>query len=171
MSRYELVINGSPYTVEVVEVSGNHATVDVNGMTYRVEIGGGPVAGPGPSAVAPQPAPSAPIPRPAPPAPKPAPAAPRPDPAPISAPAHKPAEAPVAPAGGGVITAPMPGHILNVTVKEGDAVQAEDTVALMEAMKMENEIKTHVAGKVLEVRVADGQDVGVGEVLVVIGSP
>jgi biotin carboxyl carrier protein len=37
-------------------------------------------------------------------------------------------------------------------------------------MKMENEIKAHVAGKVVEVKVAKGQDVGVGEVLVVIGA-
>ncbi len=63
----------------------------------------------------------------------------------------------------------MPGHILSVSVKPGDAVEVGDTVVVMEAMKMENEIKAHVAGSVLEVKVAKGQDVGVGEVLVVIG--
>jgi biotin carboxyl carrier protein len=69
-----------------------------------------------------------------------------------------------------VITAPMPGHILGVPVKPGDAVEVGDTLVVMEAMKMENEIKAHVAGKVVEVKVAKGQDVGVGEVLVVIGA-
>ena len=66
--------------------------------------------------------------------------------------------------------APMPGHILSVSVKEGDAVENGDTVAIMEAMKRENEIKAHVAGKVLEIRVGQGQDVGVGEVLLGIGN-
>ncbi|NOY45316.1 MAG: acetyl-CoA carboxylase biotin carboxyl carrier protein subunit, partial [Deltaproteobacteria bacterium] len=79
--------------------------------------------------------------------------------------------APAAPAGEGeVITAPMPGHILNILVDAGDTVDVGDTVVVMEAMKMENEIKTHVSGKVAEVKVTKGQDVGVGEVLVVIGA-
>jgi biotin carboxyl carrier protein len=64
----------------------------------------------------------------------------------------------------------MPGHILSVSVKPGDAVEVGDTVVVMEAMKMENEIKAHAAGTVAEVKVAKGQDVGVGEVLVVIGA-
>ncbi len=64
----------------------------------------------------------------------------------------------------------MPGHVLSVAVAEGDAVDVGDTLLVMEAMKMENEIKAHVAGKVLEVKVSQGQDVGVGEVLVVIGA-
>ena len=64
----------------------------------------------------------------------------------------------------------MPGHILNVMVAAGDPVEVGDTLLVMEAMKMENEIKAHVAGKVLEVKASQGQDVGVGEVLVVIGA-
>lgn len=65
--------------------------------------------------------------------------------------------------------APMPGHILEVLVREGDVVSWGDTVVLMEAMKMENEIKAHVAGRVLRVCVRKGQDVSVSEPLVVIG--
>ncbi|RMG84383.1 MAG: acetyl-CoA carboxylase biotin carboxyl carrier protein subunit, partial [Candidatus Dadabacteria bacterium] len=94
----------------------------------------------------------------------------QPAPAPQPQPAKPAPAAAPAPEGGEVITAPMPGHILNVLVAEGDAVEVGDTVVVMEAMKMENEIKAHVAGKVLEVKVAKGQDVGVGEVLVVIGA-
>ena len=63
----------------------------------------------------------------------------------------------------------MPGHILNVVVGKGDSVAVGDTLVVMEAMKMENEIKAHVAGTVQQVSVSKGQDVGVGEVLVVIG--
>lgn len=64
----------------------------------------------------------------------------------------------------------MPGHILSVPVAVGDTVDVGDTVVVMEAMKMENEIKAHVAGTVQDVKVSKGQDVGVGEVLVVIGA-
>ena len=68
-----------------------------------------------------------------------------------------------------VISAPMPGHILNVLVAAGDAVEVGDTLLVMEAMKMENEIKAHVAGTIAEIKVSKGQDVGVGEVLAIIG--
>ncbi|MDW7709291.1 MAG: biotin/lipoyl-containing protein [Deferrisomatales bacterium] len=147
MSRYDLVINGNPYRVEIGRISGTGASVTVNGVPYEVEIpAGGAAPTPTPAAT---PAPAAPPPR-----------------APIAAPA-----APAAPVlgAGEVITAPMPGHILSVAVKVGDAVEVGDTVLVMEAMKMENEIKAHVAGTVSEVKVAKGQDVGVGEVLMTIG--
>jgi biotin carboxyl carrier protein len=63
----------------------------------------------------------------------------------------------------------MPGHILTVLVAVGDTVEVGDTLLVMEAMKMENEIKAHLAGTVSELKVSKGQDVGVGEVLAVIG--
>ncbi|MHB8762777.1 MAG: biotin/lipoyl-containing protein [Deferrisomatales bacterium] len=151
MSRYDLVINDASYTVEIAEISAGRATVSVNGVPYQVEL---------PGAAAPSPAVSA-APRTAA-----APAAPAPvqrSPAPPT-----PAPAP-APAGSEAIAAPMPGHILGVAVKPGDPVEVGDTVVLMEAMKMENEIRSHLAGTVVEVKVEKGQDVGVGEVLVVIG--
>ncbi len=155
MGRYDLVINGANYSVDIVDLAGNQATVNVNGVTYKVEIAGGalPVLSAEPRAAAPAAA-AQPAARAMAGAAKAAPA--------MAAPA-------AAPAGGEVISAPMPGHILSVAVKEGDTVEVGDTVLVMEAMKMENEIKAHVSGTIQEVKVSKGQDVGVGEVLIVIG--
>ena len=69
--------------------------------------------------------------------------------------------------GNGVVS-PMPGVILHVKVKEGDSVKVGDVVAVLEAMKMENEITAKKGGVVREVNVKEGQTVSVGEELVVI---
>jgi len=148
MSSYDLVIDGTQYQVDIVELAGTAATVTVNGVSYQVELPQG-VAAPAPAA-----------------SPRPVPAAPKATPAPAPA---KAAPAAAAPAGREVVSAPMPGHILSVLVAVGDSVEVGDTLVVMEAMKMENEIKSHVAGTVRELKVSKGQDVGVGEVLVVIG--
>ena len=63
----------------------------------------------------------------------------------------------------------MPGKILGVKVNVGDAVTAGQTVVVMEAMKMENEILAPCAGKVATVAVATGATVNSGDLLVVIG--
>jgi biotin carboxyl carrier protein len=67
------------------------------------------------------------------------------------------------------LTAPLPGKISRVAVRPGDAVQAGDTLVVIEAMKMENEFKAGAPGTVAEVRVAPGQAVNAGDVLVVMG--
>ena len=54
------------------------------------------------------------------------------------------------------ILAPIPGLILEVKVKVGDAVNAGQIVAVLEAMKMENSLITHVSGTVKEIRVEKG---------------
>ena len=90
--------------------------------------------------------------------PKPAPAAP----APVAA----PAPAPSAPAGTKTVTAPLPGTITKVTVKVGDTVNAGDTVILMEAMKMENNITAEFGGTVKAILVETGAQVQSGQVLV-----
>jgi biotin carboxyl carrier protein len=66
------------------------------------------------------------------------------------------------------VAAPMPGKVVKLLVKPGDAVKAGDGVIVVEAMKMENELKASAPGTVKEVRVAEGKAVGAGEVLVVI---
>ena len=91
--------------------------------------------------------------------PKPAPAAP----APVAAPAPAPA---AAPAGAKTVTAPLPGTITKITVKVGDTVNAGDTVLLMEAMKMENNITAEFAGKVKAILVDTGAQVQSGQALV-----
>jgi biotin carboxyl carrier protein len=60
----------------------------------------------------------------------------------------------------------MPGLIVRIDVKEGDQVQAGQGVAAMEAMKMENELRAPAAGRVKAVRVAVGQAVEKGALLV-----
>lgn len=126
--------------------------INVNGKSYEVdveEITGG--------ATAPA-APVAPV----------APVAPTPAATPAAAPAPAPAAAP-APTGaqGAVtVTAPMPGTILKVNVKIGDAVKAGQAVVVLEAMKMENEIVAPQDGTIASVNVSQGASVNNGDVLV-----
>ena len=91
--------------------------------------------------------------------PKPAPAAP----APVET---KAAPASSAPAGAKTVTAPLPGTITKVTVKVGDTVNAGDTVLLMEAMKMENNITAEFGGTVKAILVETGNQVQSGQALV-----
>ena len=63
----------------------------------------------------------------------------------------------------------MQGTILDVKVKVGDEVKAGDTLLILEAMKLENEIKAPSNGKVLEIRVQKGASVNSKDVLVVLG--
>lgn len=130
--------------------------IKVNGEVYEVEVeelGGNPgcCAVPAP-AVAPPPAPVAAAPA----APAAAPAAPKP-------------AAPAAGGGGGTLCSPMPGTILDVKVKVGDAVKAGDVLLILEAMKMENELTADKAGTIKEVKVSKGQAVSGGDALIVIG--
>ncbi len=66
------------------------------------------------------------------------------------------------------IKAAMPGRVVNVIVAPGDDVKADQGVVVVEAMKMENEVRSPKAGKVIEVRVVAGQTVEKGELMVVI---
>lgn len=87
-----------------------------------------------------------------------------------AAPAKKAAPAPAAPAAGSAqIKAPMPGTIVSVKVNVGDTVKNGDLVAVLEAMKMENEIFSNADGKVVGISVSAGDSVNTGDVLVSIG--
>ena len=66
------------------------------------------------------------------------------------------------------ITAPMPGKIVRVGVKTGEAVRARQTLVVVEAMKMENELKADRDGVVGELRAVEGASVEAGALLVVI---
>ncbi len=66
------------------------------------------------------------------------------------------------------ITAPMPGKIVRVLVKAGDAVKAHQGLLVVEAMKMQNEIRTPKSGKVERLLVVEGQAVNAGEILAVV---
>lgn len=120
--------------------------ITVNGTAYDVEVN--EVKGAAPAA-----------------APKAAPAA-----APKAAPAPAPAAAaaPV-PAGAETVKAPMPGKILSVAVSAGQAVKKGETLLILEAMKMQNEIAAPHDAVVSEVRVAANQTVSTGDDMVVLG--
>lgn len=70
--------------------------------------------------------------------------------------------------GDAVITSPMPGIVIAVPVAEGDEVSADDKVIILESMKMENELRTPSAGRVISVEVEPGASVEKGQVLVII---
>lgn len=116
-------------------------TITVNGTAYEVEVEEAGVVASAPKAAAPK-------------------AAPAPAPAPKAA-------APVA-AGATTVSAPMPGKVLSVNVKVGDAVKAGDVLMILEAMKMQNEIMAPADGTVADVRVSAGQTVGTGDVMIVM---
>ena len=91
--------------------------------------------------------------------------------APASAPAAAPVAAPApaqAPGAGEEVKAPMPGTILSVNVKAGDAVKKGQVLMILEAMKMENEIMAGSDGTVTAVMVAAGQAVEAGAALCTI---
>ena len=66
------------------------------------------------------------------------------------------------------ITAPMPGRIVKVLVRQGDTVEPRQPLVVVEAMKMENELRASRAGIVADVRVGEGMSIEAGAVLVVI---
>ena len=78
-----------------------------------------------------------------------------------------PASAPAAAAVG--ITAPLSGNIFKLVVQEGDHLQSGDVVLVMEAMKMETEIRTSSAGQVNQIMVREGDSVSAGDTLVTLG--
>ena len=85
-----------------------------------------------------------------------------------SAPVAAAPAAPAAPAGAAgsvTVTAPMPGNILDVKVKAGDSVKAGDTLLILEAMKMENEISAPQDGTIASVNVRKGDVVNSGDLL------
>ena len=70
--------------------------------------------------------------------------------------------------GNGQVAVPMQGTIVKVVVAVGDSVEAGDTVCVLEAMKMENNVVADITGTIAEVKVAVGDSVGSGDVVVVI---
>jgi acetyl-CoA/propionyl-CoA carboxylase, biotin carboxylase, biotin carboxyl carrier protein len=73
-------------------------------------------------------------------------------------------------AGKDAIVSPMQGTVLAVEVAEGDEVQAGQVVCIVEAMKMENEVHAHRAGRITELSVAAGEPVKTGQVICVVSS-
>lgn len=159
--QYQFAIEDKKYTVEIGAIKDGRVEVNVNDELYHVAIDNPDQLDPGQHATRPAggapPLPSA--------GATPRPQAVQPNPAPSVASAAPAATA----AGNGVVTAPIPGLILDVKVTKGGRVSVGQTVVTMEAMKMENQICATVAGTVQEVRVEKGTAVGAGDVIMVIG--
>ncbi|MBR4775671.1 MAG: biotin/lipoyl-binding protein [Bacteroidales bacterium] len=154
MKNYSFKINGKEYNVAIGEASGKVLSVNVNGTDYEVELSS-PVAAAAPVAAeaAVGTAPSV--------------ANNKAD-APSGASATS-APAPAAAAGAAVqVTSPLPGVIVEVSVKEGQAVKAGQKVAVLEAMKMENEIPAAKDGVITAILVNKGDSVLEGAPIVSI---
>lgn len=144
MKEYKYKINGNAYTVAVGDIDQNEAQVQVNGVPYKVELE-------------------------------------QKDAAPIVIKTVKPAAAPrtetgakviakpvVASAGADAVKSPLPGAIIQIKVAVGDSVKAGDTVIILEAMKMENNINAPKTGVVKSILVSKGDTVLEGNDLMII---
>ena len=138
MKEYKFKINGKEYNVTIGEASGKNLSVNVNGADYQVELENAPAAVPVAAA----------------------PAAPK---------AEAAAPAAAKPAGAGVtVKSPLPGIIISVDVKEGQAVKRGQKVAVIEAMKMENDILAEADGTITAVHTRKGDSVLEGADIVTI---
>ena len=143
MKEYKYKINGTVYNVTVGDIENNMAQVEVNGTPYKVEME---------QTVAPV-----------------AVSTPRPSAAPRTLSGEKVIAKPTTTGGAGAIKAPLPGVVLDIKVNVGDAVNAGDTVVILEAMKMENNINADKSGVVKSISVNKGDSVLEGAELLIIG--
>lgn len=148
MKEYKFQINGSEYKVSINNVEGQEIKMEVNGTPYNATIDKEVKPKPHTTIVSERPA------------------------ARVTAAAgdvqRASAPKPGTAAGGTKVQSPLPGTILDVLVKVGDTVKEGQTVAILEAMKMENSITSDVDGTVTSVDVRPGDAVLEGATLVVI---
>ncbi len=158
--RFTLIFEGRPYEVEVdggkvivgdkaFQVMRQGISVQVGGRPYTVEVAGDQatvdgitypiaVSGAGGTAAVPKPA------------------------------ARKRTAMAASTDDPGQVSAIMPGKILRIEVAQGDEVQEGDVLIILEAMKMENELRAKKSGVIKQLTVAPGDDVEMGELLVVV---
>ena len=146
MPEYKITVNGKTYSVNIGRITDDTVDVTLDGRTYKVAV---------------------------------------------EAPARKASKTPVIkrhrqvvnasevpnrtsppgtpPPGSGAVLAPLPGLILKVLVSKGDSVSEGQPIAIMEAMKMENEIEAPISGTVSEIAVSEGESVLENALLMKIG--
>ncbi len=149
MAKYQYTIQGVDYDVEINEVEGSLAKVNVNGIDFDVELKQPISVGKQMKKVKLE----------------------KPVAAPVTAvaPGAAPVPAPVEAGSGAKVLAPLPGTVTEVCVKVGDAVAMGDTVVVLEAMKMQNNIEAENSGTVTSVLVSKGDTVMEGAPLITIG--
>ena len=146
MKEYKLKINGNDYNVTIVDIEDTIAEVEVNGIPFKVEIDK--------------------------PLKKQAPVVQRPVASSVQNTVSRPTASVKPPVTSGVetsITSPLPGVILEVSVKEGDIVKKGQKLMVLEAMKMENVIEASTDGKIISTKVNKGDSVLEGATLIIIG--
>ena len=143
MKEYKYKINGNSYKVTIGDIEDNIAHVEVNGTHYKVEMEKQPKATPKPAVVRPMPN---------------SPAAP-------TTPVVKPAAPSTGKSG---VKSPLPGVILDIKVNVGDTVKRGQTIIILEAMKMENDIVSPADGTVKQILAHPGDNVATDAVLVEI---
>jgi len=154
MKEYKLKINGNDYAVTIADIEDNIADVEVNGIPFTVEIDSNStlkksVSTPKPTTQATKPVMSS-----------------------VENTIAKPTvsvQPPVSSTNETPITSPLPGVILEISVKEGDVVKKGQKLMILEAMKMENVIESGTDGKVLSIKVKASETVMEGAVLITIG--
>ncbi|MDD7660653.1 MAG: biotin/lipoyl-binding protein [Bacteroidales bacterium] len=141
MKEFKYTINGNKYEVTIGNIEGRNVELTVNGEPYTVQIEPNEVKKERVKVSAPKPAAK-----------------------PVSAPQQ---EAPAA--SGNALKAPLPGVIKNICVAVGDTVSEGQTLVVLEAMKMENNLDAEKAGTVTAIHVEVGQNVMEDTPLVTIG--
>ncbi len=154
MKNYNFTVGGEEFTARIVEYTEDKVVVDLNGNTYDVELVPEKSAAPpaSPKAVSPAAAPSA---------------SPSSSPRKPAVPVPSASAAPAALSAGDV-TAPIPGVVKQITVAVGDSIAEGSVVAVLEAMKMENQISATASGRVSKIAVALGDSVLDGQLLIQI---
>jgi biotin carboxyl carrier protein len=140
MKNYSFTINGQKYDVHIKSFEENIAEIEVNGSNYKVEVHSEVKKVKTPTLVR----------------------------KPIE---NKPGEGTIkkaASTGGYVLKAPLPGSIFKMSVNVGDTVTKGQTLLVMEAMKMENNIQSEKDGVVKEIKVKVGDAVLQNDALIII---
>ena len=149
MKQYKYTINGAQFDVTIDSIVGSKAKVEVNGIPFEVEMQGSSLVEEALPTVSTE-------------------AAAAPAAAPAAEPAA-PAAAKSGPGAGAPVKAPLPGVVTKILVKEGQGVKKGETVLVLEAMKMENNITAEADGTVTGICVSAGDSVMEGTTLITIG--
>lgn len=146
MKEFKYKINGNPYSVKVTNVDNNKIEMEVNGTSCVVELEERTKQLTGINRLQ-------------------APKAPAPTPTSITS---TPIARPAATTERNTITSPLPGIITEIRCKVGDAVKKGDTLMILEAMKMDNNILANSDGKIIEIPVKTGESILEGAQLIVM---
>ncbi|MUP38779.1 biotin/lipoyl-containing protein [Labilibaculum euxinus] len=139
MKKFKFTIRGQEYDVEIKDFEGSNAKIEVNGTSYDVDVHIADKSSKTPRLVRKQVV-------------------------------NKPGEGSIKKSGGGASTvkAPLPGSIIKINIAVGDSINPGDTLLVMEAMKMENNVLAEKGGTVKAIKVAVGDSVLQDDVLIEI---